>query len=91
MAGIAPTVTTPSPDTSHFILEVSDSFTTANLFEASKALAEALEIPVVASTGHADADNQHMEFFLQTHRPEWQVRITTVTTRQGRSGSRNGG
>ncbi len=32
------------------------------------------------STGHADAINRHMEFFLQTHRPEWQVRITTVTT-----------
>ena len=32
------------------------------------------------STGHADRVNQHMEFFLQTHRPEWRVRITTVTT-----------
>jgi len=32
------------------------------------------------STGHADAVNQHMEFFLQTHRPEWKVKITTVTT-----------
>ena len=32
------------------------------------------------STGHADAVNQHMEFFLQTHRPEWKVYITTVTT-----------
>ncbi|NND00553.1 MAG: FAD-dependent oxidoreductase, partial [Gammaproteobacteria bacterium] len=32
------------------------------------------------STGHADRVNQHMEFFLQTHRPEWQVYITTVTT-----------
>ena len=32
------------------------------------------------STGHADAVNQHMEFFLQTHRPEWRVKITTVTT-----------
>ena len=32
------------------------------------------------STGHADAVNQHMEFFLQTHRPDWRVRITTVTT-----------
>ena len=32
------------------------------------------------STGHADAVNQHMEFFLQTHRPEWRVMITTVTT-----------
>ncbi|MFT5225217.1 MAG: sarcosine oxidase subunit alpha [Polaribacter sp.] len=32
------------------------------------------------STGHADAINQHMEFFLQTHRPEWKVKITTVTT-----------
>ena len=32
------------------------------------------------STGHADAVNQHMEFFLQTHRPEWRVYITTVTT-----------
>ena len=32
------------------------------------------------STGHADAVNQHMDFFLQTHRPEWQVKITTVTT-----------
>ncbi|MBX2885734.1 MAG: (2Fe-2S)-binding protein [Granulosicoccus sp.] len=32
------------------------------------------------STGNADRVNQHMEFFLQTHRPEWQVYITTVTT-----------
>jgi sarcosine oxidase subunit alpha len=32
------------------------------------------------STGHADAVNQHMEFFLQTHRPDWRVKITTVTT-----------
>ena len=32
------------------------------------------------STGYADRVNQHMEFFLQTHRPDWQVRITTVTT-----------
>jgi sarcosine oxidase subunit alpha len=32
------------------------------------------------STGNADRINQHMEFFLQTHRPEWQVHITTVTT-----------
>jgi sarcosine oxidase subunit alpha len=32
------------------------------------------------STGHADAINRHMEFFLQTHRPEWRVYITTVTT-----------
>ena len=32
------------------------------------------------STGHADRVNQHMEFFLQTHRPEWQVYLTTVTT-----------
>ena len=32
------------------------------------------------STGHADAVNQHMEFFRQTHRPDWQVKITTVTT-----------
>jgi sarcosine oxidase subunit alpha len=32
------------------------------------------------STGHADAVNQHMEFFLQTHRPQWRVKITTVTT-----------
>ena len=32
------------------------------------------------TTGHADAVNQHMEFFLQTHRPEWKVKITTVTT-----------
>ena len=32
------------------------------------------------STGHADAVNQHMDFFLQTHRPEWRVKITTVTT-----------
>jgi sarcosine oxidase subunit alpha len=32
------------------------------------------------STGHADAINRHMEFFLQTHRPEWRVKITTVTT-----------
>ena len=32
------------------------------------------------STGNADAVNQHMEFFLQTHRPHWRVKITTVTT-----------
>jgi sarcosine oxidase subunit alpha len=32
------------------------------------------------STGHADAVNQHMEFFLQTHRREWRAKITTVTT-----------
>ena len=32
------------------------------------------------STGHADAVNQHIEHFLQTHRPEWKVHITTVTT-----------
>ena len=32
------------------------------------------------STGYADRVNQHMEFFLQTHRPDWRVRITTVTT-----------
>lgn len=32
------------------------------------------------STGHADAVNQHMEYFLQTQRPEWRVRITTVTS-----------
>ena len=32
------------------------------------------------STGHADRVNQHMEFFLQVHRPEWKVHITTVTT-----------
>jgi sarcosine oxidase subunit alpha len=32
------------------------------------------------STGNADAVNQHMEFFLQTHRPDWQVKITTITT-----------
>ena len=32
------------------------------------------------STGFADKVNQHMEFFKQTHRPDWQVNITTVTT-----------
>ena len=32
------------------------------------------------STGHADTVNQHMDFFRQTHRPDWQVSITTVTT-----------
>ena len=32
------------------------------------------------STGHADAVNQHMEYFLQTQRPDWQVKITTLTT-----------
>ena len=32
------------------------------------------------STGFADNVNQHMEHFLQCHRPRWQVRITTVTT-----------
>jgi len=32
------------------------------------------------STGHADAVYQHMEYFLQTQRPDWQVRITTLTT-----------
>jgi sarcosine oxidase subunit alpha len=35
---------------------------------------------ISTSTGHADAVNRHMEFFLQTHRPEWRVKITTVTT-----------
>ncbi len=32
------------------------------------------------STGNSDRVNQHMEFFLQTHRPQWQVYLTTVTT-----------
>jgi sarcosine oxidase subunit alpha len=32
------------------------------------------------STGYADRVNQHMEYFLQSHRPEWRVYITTVTT-----------
>ena len=32
------------------------------------------------STGHADAINQHIEFFRQIHRPQWQVYVTTVTT-----------
>jgi sarcosine oxidase subunit alpha len=32
------------------------------------------------STGNADAVNQHMESFLQTHRPDWRVKITTITT-----------
>lgn len=32
------------------------------------------------STGHADEVNRHMEHFLQTERPKWQVMITTVTT-----------
>ena len=37
------------------------------------------------STGHADAINRHMEFFLQTHRPDWRVHITTVTTQWANS------
>ncbi len=32
------------------------------------------------STGHANEIYRHMEYFLQLHRPEWKVRITTVTT-----------
>lgn len=32
------------------------------------------------STGHADEINRHMEHFLQVERPEWDVRITTVTS-----------
>ncbi len=32
------------------------------------------------STGHADEVNRHMEQFLQTDRPDWDVKITTVTT-----------
>jgi sarcosine oxidase subunit alpha len=32
------------------------------------------------STGNADTVNQHMEFFLQTHRLDWRVKITTITT-----------
>ncbi|WP_406645541.1 sarcosine oxidase subunit alpha family protein [Aliisedimentitalea scapharcae] len=32
------------------------------------------------STGHADAMNQHMEKLLQTEFPEWEVKITTVTS-----------
>ena len=32
------------------------------------------------STGNADAVNQHMEKILQVERPDWDVRITTVTS-----------
>lgn len=32
------------------------------------------------STGNADAVGQHMEMLLQIERPEWQVRITNVTS-----------
>ena len=32
------------------------------------------------STGHADGVNRHMEQFLQMDRPDWDVKITTVTT-----------
>jgi len=32
------------------------------------------------STAHADDINLHMEHFLQVERPEWNVRITTVTS-----------
>lgn len=32
------------------------------------------------STGHADEVNRHMEHFLQVERPQWDVKITTVTT-----------
>ncbi|MEM6988452.1 MAG: aminomethyltransferase family protein, partial [Pseudomonadota bacterium] len=32
------------------------------------------------STGHADAVNQHMEKLLQLEFPDWQVKITTVTS-----------
>lgn len=35
---------------------------------------------VSTSTGHADAMNQHMEKILQFDHPNWQVRITTVTS-----------
>lgn len=35
---------------------------------------------MTTSTGHADAVNQHMEQFLQIERPEWDVKLTTVTT-----------
>ncbi len=35
---------------------------------------------VSTSTGHADSVNQHMEFLLQTEFPDWQVKITTVTS-----------
>ena len=32
------------------------------------------------STGHADEVNRHIEMLLQIHRPQWDVRITPVTT-----------
>jgi|TARA_B110000908_G_scaffold11636_1_gene13616 sarcosine oxidase subunit alpha len=32
------------------------------------------------STGHADAMNQHMEELLQTEYPDWEVKITSVTS-----------
>ena len=32
------------------------------------------------STGHADPVNHHIEMLLQIHRPQWDVRITPVTT-----------
>jgi len=32
------------------------------------------------STAHADEVNRHMEHFLQIERPEWDVKITTVTS-----------
>lgn len=32
------------------------------------------------STGHADAVNMHMEELLQTEFPDWEVKITTVTS-----------
>ncbi|MEM7429462.1 MAG: aminomethyltransferase family protein, partial [Pseudomonadota bacterium] len=35
---------------------------------------------MTTSTGHADAINQHMEHFLQIERPDWDVKLTTVTT-----------
>ncbi len=35
---------------------------------------------VSTSTGHADAMNQHMEKQLQTEHPDWEVKITTVTS-----------
>ena len=32
------------------------------------------------STGHADLVNRHIEMLLQIHRPQWDVKITPVTT-----------
>ena len=35
---------------------------------------------MLTSTGHADLVNRHIEMLLQIHRPQWDVRITPVTT-----------